>query len=661
MFIALINVAGDPLYQEFRKQEEFLKVVTKIGEKVQVARDKENTLRRECQNLQEFFEKRGNCLLPYDPGLCVTGVEFKSCSYFTSNAVPLKLVFKNPNIRADPVYVMFKVGDDLRQDMLTMQMIRIMDRLWLKAGLDLKIITFACLATGPKKGMVELITESETLRKIQVQTGVTGSFKDRTIKEWLQGHNPTELEYQKAVDNFTRSCAGYCVATYILGVCDRHNDNIMLKQSGHMFHIDFNKFLGDAQMFGNFKRDRVPFVLTSDMAYVINNGEKQSDKFQLFVDLCCQAFNILRKNSNLFLNLFALLSRSGIPGVSEGAARYIQRALLPGSTEAQAAAMFTRMIEDSLRSVFTQFNFFIHNLGQMKFSSHQEGALLSFVSKTYSSNTDGKISSVIVHNYQKRYQPDKHYIFIFKVERDNQKVPTYIFRHFSEFLEFRNKVVDLFPLTAWPPPPSKFLLGRSHVKTVAETRKVEMEKFLQELWKKAPEVCESDIVYTFFHPLLRDEQEAQKSNLNVNKLRENQVELVRQPSQFGMVKLSIQHRKDVLHIMIMHAKDLPVITELPSPYVKTYLLPDPEKQSKRKTKIIKHSTHPTYNEVIEYRMSLDELRQKTLQVSVWDHDVLKENNLLGAVYIKLNGMDISKEVPKWYNLQKIQITNSSII
>ena len=46
-------------------------------------------------------------------------------------------------------------------------------------------------------------------------------------------------------------------------------------------------------------------------------------------------------------------------------------------------------------------------------------------------------------------------IFILKVERENQKVPMFVFRHFSEFQEFRNKVVELFPLTPWPPPPSK--------------------------------------------------------------------------------------------------------------------------------------------------------------------------------------------------------------
>lgn len=55
-------------------------------------------------------------------------------------------------------------------------------------------------------------------------------------------------------------------------------------------------------------RDRAPFVLTSDMAYVINGGERPTSRFQLFVDLCCQSYNLMRKHSGLFLNLLSLVS-----------------------------------------------------------------------------------------------------------------------------------------------------------------------------------------------------------------------------------------------------------------------------------------------------------------------------------------------------------------
>lgn len=45
--------------------------------------------------------------------------------------------------------------------------------------------------------MVELVPASETLRKIQVEYGVTGSFKDKPLAEWLRKYNPTEEEYEK--------------------------------------------------------------------------------------------------------------------------------------------------------------------------------------------------------------------------------------------------------------------------------------------------------------------------------------------------------------------------------------------------------------------------------------------------------------------------------
>ena len=62
------------------------------------------------------------------------------------------------------------------------------------------------------------------------------------------------------------------------------------------------------------------------------------------------------------------MTSSGIPGVTMDAVSYGQKALLPGQTNPVAAATFARMIESSLNSWFTQFNFFLHNLAQLRFS-----------------------------------------------------------------------------------------------------------------------------------------------------------------------------------------------------------------------------------------------------------------------------------------------------
>ena len=52
-----------------------------------------------------------------------------------SKMAPLWLVFETEE-RADDAALLYKRGDDLRQDMLTLQMIRVMDKLWKRHGKD---------------------------------------------------------------------------------------------------------------------------------------------------------------------------------------------------------------------------------------------------------------------------------------------------------------------------------------------------------------------------------------------------------------------------------------------------------------------------------------------------------------------------------------------
>uniref|UniRef100_A0A4W6FZ15 Phosphatidylinositol 4-phosphate 3-kinase C2 domain-containing subunit alpha n=1 Tax=Lates calcarifer TaxID=8187 RepID=A0A4W6FZ15_LATCA len=644
---ALLCLCGAKLRAELEKQTHLVTLLGAVAERVRQAggSTRQVALQEGLENVQNFFQ-RNTCRLPLSPSLVAKELNIKACSFFNSNAVPLKLALVNADPLGEEINVMFKVGEDLRQDMLALQMIRIMDRIWLQEGLDLRIVNFKCISTGKDKGMVELVPSSDTLRKIQVEYGVTGSFKDKPLAEWLRKYNPAEDEYEKASENFIYSCAGCCVATYVLGICDRHNDNIMLRSTGHMFHIDFGKFLGHAQMFGSFKRDRAPFVLTSDMAYVINGGERPTSRFQLFVDLCCQAYNLIRKHSWTFPQ--PVMTSSGLPELTGSQdLKYVFDALQPHNTDAEATIFFTRLIESSLGSVATKFNFFIHNLAQLRFSGlpANDEPILSFSPKTYTLKQEGRILHASIFSFQKRYNPDKHYTYVVRILREGQTEPQFVFRTFDEFQELHNKLTILFPLWKLPSFPNKMVLGRTHIKEVAAKRKLELNNYVHNLMRSSTEVTQCDLIYTFFHPIARDDKtEGLDPPLSPTSGR---VE--------GEVKLSISYRNSTLFIMVMHIRDL--VSEDgtdPNPYVKTYLLPDPHKTSKRKTKISRKTRNPTFNEMLVYSgYSKETLGLRELQLSVLSAESLRENYFLGGITLRLKDFDLSKETVKWYKLTAV--------
>lgn len=93
-------------------------------------------------------------------------------------------------------------------------------------------------------GFIEVVKNARSIADIQKDAGgaAAAAFSKTTLQRWLRQHNPSEEQFSRAVHNFTYSCAGYTVASYILGLGDRHNDNIMVTKSGNLFRKCFVLF-----------------------------------------------------------------------------------------------------------------------------------------------------------------------------------------------------------------------------------------------------------------------------------------------------------------------------------------------------------------------------------------------------------------------------------
>lgn len=153
-------------------------------------RDKLKQLVQESLKENHSIEALSDILCPLDPALHCRKLRVDKCKTMESKMKPLWTVFENDDSSENDVFFIFKAGDDLRQDMLTIQMLRIMDRLWKQAGLDLRMNPYGCISTGNRVGLIEVVLDSDTIANVQKGKGLfkaTSTFEKGSLLSWLKG------------------------------------------------------------------------------------------------------------------------------------------------------------------------------------------------------------------------------------------------------------------------------------------------------------------------------------------------------------------------------------------------------------------------------------------------------------------------------------------
>lgn len=289
--------------------------------------------------------------LPLCPSFIVHSISTESIIVFGSSLQPVKMDFLDEH---NNVYsAILKVGDDMRQDSLAVTTIKFIDENLKRFNLDLCVTHYSVLPISRSFGLMEFVVGAKPISKVlQVKNNMIQDYFDENEEECR--------------DRFIKSSAAYTVISYVLGVGDRHLDNLLMKSSGHFFHVDYGF------MFGQDPKPlpcsvRVVGEMVAAFDHVdTKSGSRQPVSQKGYYDFlrhCAVVFNAIRRKADEFCCLIALLATAELPHLpskDETIAAILLDRLHLDLTEKDAGKKIISEVEKSVKALLPKFYEWLH-------------------------------------------------------------------------------------------------------------------------------------------------------------------------------------------------------------------------------------------------------------------------------------------------------------
>lgn len=247
-------------------------------------------------------------------------VRLLSVTAVRSHSKPFRLVFESDKKKEYSVLVKFQ---NMRRDYLVSIMLSWCVRL--KIG---KPIFYRVFEYSNHLSFVEMIPNACTLYKVNVEHKMS-------LEHYILGKNRS-WTISQVRNRFLESLVMSVVLAYVLGVGDRHLENILVTDRAELIHIDFEYLFGAAPFGQRFKRNSIR--LTKEMVDVLGGVESADyERFKIKTAECFQAF---RKYMRFWYHLFSWI------GHEKMAAHFVQ-IFQPGEFDAESSYCILNNIEAS--------------------------------------------------------------------------------------------------------------------------------------------------------------------------------------------------------------------------------------------------------------------------------------------------------------------------